>query len=239
MTTAAPASPNMLSVNVGGLNVNYDLGPSTATVASQAYSFLGNSFSNDSALLGNTIIGSQNFVSSFATPILQMAQQQQSFNDTVLPNMFNTLQSNNFTIGQEAIGAQTQSAAASIAASQAEAANAPKGGGGCYITTAICKSLGFADDCYILNTLRRFRDTFMVSDAERKAMVDQYYDSAPFMVELILARDDAAFFLRRLAAVYIMPAIRSIEEGDNFGALTLYRAMVLELRDIFRPILPE
>lgn len=238
MATSAGGGPaNLLAVNVGGVNLSYDLGPSNATVASQAYSFLNNSFSNDTNLLQGAITGANNLVSGLASPVIQMAQTQQQFNTTVLPSMFDQLNDQNYSLGLDAESTAQATAQASIAASTAEAANAPKGGGGgCYITTAVCESMGMPDDCKILTTLRRFRDTFMHGDESRTQLVREYYDSAPTLVEFILACEDASARLALLFTRYIKPAVEAIEAGDNFGALVLYKAMVADVKDCFRPI---
>lgn len=217
---------NMLSMNIGGVNVNYDIGPSTADIATQAYNFLGNSFNADSALVGNTIIGSQKFVSGFAQPVLQMAQQQEDFNTTVLPTMFGTLSAQNYSLGAQAIAAETSVANASVAASSAASKQASSGGGGCFITTAVCENLGLADDCEVLQKLRSFRDGFMQSSPNHKALVALYYTVAPAIVARIKARADSREFLNWLYGRFIVPACAAIDKGDNVDAFNLYTQML-------------
>ena len=98
-------------------------------------------------------------------------------------------------------------------------------GGGCYITTAICKMLGLPDDCYQLQTLRKFRDSYMQETPERIRMVQKYYAYAPDVVRHLTDTD-----LKVLLHDYLFPAIRAIEYGDNDRALFLYKQMYNEAR---------
>jgi hypothetical protein len=222
---------NVLSMNLGGVNVNFDMGPSTGDLATQAYNFLGNSFNADSALLGNTIIGSQNFVSGFAAPVLQMAQTQEDFNTQVLPSMFGTLSAQNYSLGSQAINAEAGVAQASVAASSAASANASSGGGGCFITTAVCERRGEKDDCETLTKLRGFRDTFMQETPQRKALVWLYYKTAPSLVRAIQHRADAGEYLDALFDKYIAPACAAIDRGENRDAFTLYTQMLFQVQE--------
>lgn len=221
---------NVLSMNLAGVNVNYDLGPSTADMATQAYNFLGNSFNADSALLGNTIIGSQNFVSGFAQPVLQMAQTQEDFNTQVLPSMFGTLSAQNYSLGSQAINAEANVAQASVESSAASAQAASSGGGGCFITTAVCSVLGESDDGPTLTKLRAFRDGYMQRNEYRRALVSLYYQTAPSLVEKIRQRQDAAHYLARLHRDYIAPACVALDKGCEVDAFTLYTQMFFDVK---------
>jgi hypothetical protein len=233
----AASTNNMLSVNLGGVNANFDLGPSTNAVASNAYNFLSNSFNTDANLLGNTILGSQNFLNGVTQPVLGMAENEEQVDSTTLPAMFTTLANQNFTLGGQAINADTQVAQASIASSTAAAAQANRnsgGGGFCYLTTICCDALGLADDCYVLRTLRSFRDGFMSATAERRAMIQEYYRDAPGLVDAIIAAYDYQQLCGRLFSVYIVEAVKCIEHGDFESALIVYRALVADVKETFR-----
>lgn len=218
---------NVLSMNLGGVNVNFDMGPSTGDLATQAYNFLGNSFNADSALLGNTIVGSQNFVSGFAAPVLQMAQTQQNFNTQVLPSMFGTLSAQNYSLGSQAIDAEASVAQASVAASSAASQQATSGGGGCFITTAVCEARGEPDDCPTLTKLRAFRDSYMQETRQRQDLVRLYYETAPKIVDRINAREDRQAFIEYLYCRFIVPACASIDFGNTQDAFNLYTQMIV------------
>lgn len=234
MSTAAGGSSNMLSMNVGGVSVNYDLGQSTSAVEAQGQQFIDSSFNEDSALLQGTISGSQNFLSSFATPVLQMAQNQQQFNTTTLPSLFSTLESDNYSVGSSAVSADQSVAEASIASSNAQAQAADNSGGGfCYITTAVCETFNLPDDCATLRTLREFRDGYMQETAQRREMVRDYYITAPAIVSSIrrMGEKAAKAVFLALYRMYIGPAVMAIRAGRNDRGFELYSEMVLKLRN--------
>jgi hypothetical protein len=222
---------NVLSLNLGGVNVNYDMGPSTGEATNDAYSFLGNSFNADSALLGNTIVGSQNFLSGFANPVLAMAQNKQSFNTQVLPSMFGTLSAQNFSLGSQAVQAEAGVAQASVAASSAASAQASSGGG-CFITTAVCQSIKEADDGPTLTTLRAFRDGYMQGNDSRKEMINVYYREAPKLIEKIKARPDHKEFFECLYLRYIKAACEAVRLGENELAFFIYSKMLYDIQQV-------
>lgn len=225
-TSGNPAtSGNVLSLNLNGVNLNYDLGPNVSTVANQAQSFVTSSFNADAALLNSAIIGGQNFLGNIANPVIAMAQDQQQFNTTQLPQMFTALANQNYTLGQSAVAAESQVAIADAAASNATAQSA-SGGGGCYITTAVCETLNLPDDCEPLRILRRYRDRYMKADPARRALVAEYYRTAPAIAAKIKTRKDSREFAERLYCEFIHPAIVSIRRGYYGRALTIYRALI-------------
>lgn len=218
------AGGNSLSMNLGGLNLNYDLGPAVSTVAQQAYSFVGSSFNTDAALLSNTIGDTQNFVSGFLNPILSGVPQQEAVNSQVLPQLYNNLLNANYNIGMSSIQADTANAQASIASSNASAA--ASNSGGCFITTAVCEALGLPDDCAELRLLREFRDTYMKENADRRALIKEYYAIAPAIVAAINARKDSREIYARMRHLFIEPAMHAIVDSRPSQALTYYKALV-------------
>jgi hypothetical protein len=231
-TSGNPAtSSNVLSLNLGGVNVNYDMGASTSDQAAAAYSFLDNSFSADNALVGNTIMGSQNFISGFAAPIAAMATTQQNFNTQVLPSMFGTLNAQNYSIGSQAVQAEAGVAQASVAASSASAASAQSSAGGlCFITTAVCEARNEADDGPTLTKLRAFRDSYMQDNPTRQALVRHYYNTAPSIVKHLWERSDAREYLSSLFERFIAPACAAIDARDYDRAFVLYTHLVFAAR---------
>lgn len=237
MTTTAPSTAmqiggtsgtgsGTLSMNLGGVNVNYDLGPSVSTLAAQSAAFLNNSWNNDAAFLGGAIVGANNLVAGLTAPLIQSAQTQMTFDNTQLPSMYQNLMNQNFNIGQGAIAAESQVAQASVAASQSAAQSA----GGCFITTAVCDSLGLPDDCETLRTLRRFRDEYLARSETGRAHIQEYYATAPKLCEKILARKDAKYYCASLYARFILPALLAIEWKLNENAFSIYRRMVIAVR---------
>ncbi len=217
-----------LSMNLGGINLNYDLGPSISTIAAQSAAFINNSWNNDAAFVGSAIYGANNLVSGLTQPLISSAQNQMQFDNTQLPTMYENLMNQNFTLGQGAINAEAQTANASINASRSAASSS---GGGCYITTAVCDSLGLPDDCHTLQTLRMFRDTYLEARAVRRAYIAEYYATAPKLCEKIRARADAKEYLRALYTRFILPALLNIEWKNYDTAFKVYRRMIYTVRE--------
>lgn len=220
----AGVDSNVLTMNLGGTTLNYDLGANTDTLAESAYSYLGNSFNADSNLLGNTIAGGQNFLSSFAAPL-------ENFNTQVLPTMFGTLSNQNYQLGTQAVNAESNVAEASIASSQASAREASSGGG-CFITTATCEVTGEGDDGPTLTALRLFRDRYMLGTPARRRLVALYYQEAPKMVAQIDAHPQRRELLETLAHVYIRAAREAIEAGEDAKAFVIYVKALCDLRAV-------
>ena len=55
-------------------------------------------------------------------------------------------------------------------------------GGGCYITTACVHAKGLSDNCYELQILRMYRDTWLINQKEGKALIGEYYRIAPIII---------------------------------------------------------
>lgn len=204
-----------------GFALNFDMGASPSAIASQAYDFLNQSFSTDQGFVNQAISGTQNFLAHQVNPILTADAAQINQNAGYIPKLYAGLTN----AGNAAIGAIQANTSAGIAAQQAETtasinASANAGGGGCYITTAVCETLGLGDDCTILQTLRKFRDDYCGGKPGLKV----YYATAPRIVSAINARSDARECYRQLLRRYILPACHMIEGGCNDAAYRIYRA---------------
>lgn len=102
---------------------------------------------------------------------------------------------------------------------------------GCYLTTMICKWLGYNDDNYYLNTLRKFRDNNMKTNKEYRPLL-VIYDVVGPVISDSLANDpngknvSLAFF-----NTYITKAVGAIEAEKEKMAIDIYRAMTEDLAD--------
>lgn len=214
----------------GGLNLNFDFGANTSALANGAYSFLNQSFANSNAFAGNAISGAQSFLSGIVSPVVQASSAQINQNTAVLPSLYQSL----FSLGGTAqnlsaqlvntsLGVQKAIGVASINASSADAQAADNSGGGCFITTAVCEYMGWADNCELLETLRKYRDEYMLADPERSKLVREYYDKAPGIVDALKKKPGANMVWRYILHAFLRPAYYKIMRGDHEGALTLYR----------------
>ena len=97
-----------------------------------------------------------------------------------------------------------------------------RGGAGnaedCFLTTAVVERRGEADDGPTLTALRGFRDGYMMETAERRALVEDYYRTAPAVVAAIPAdHADWGWIGER-----IDDAAAAVGKGDDDGAFAVY-----------------
>ena len=101
----------------------------------------------------------------------------------------------------------------------------------CYITTAVCESRGRPDDCYELELFRSYRDEYLLSTAEGTALVDEYYDIAPTIVNRIGRLPNSREIYDGIWDNYLSGCVRLIEKGENEACRDLYKDMVYDLKE--------
>jgi hypothetical protein len=90
--------------------------------------------------------------------------------------------------------------------------------GGCFITTATVGQFGWADDCRVLQMLRKFRDEHVPEDD-----IAKYYRIAPAIASRMGAED------AKTAWRYIKRAVKAIAAGNNVRAYRIYKNMICTL----------
>lgn len=106
-------------------------------------------------------------------------------------------------------------------------------GGGCFITTAVCRSVGLDDDCALLDAFRDFRDHWLAKQEVGPRLIERYYEIAPRIVHIIDTRPDATDQYKRLWTDHLATIYLLIEAGCREQALTHYSAMVAEVEASF------
>lgn len=101
----------------------------------------------------------------------------------------------------------------------------------CYITTAVCTTLGKGDDCYELNLLRNYRDVFLMSEPDGEEKISEYYNIAPTIVKRINKSENSAEVYQLVWEEYLNPCIHLIEENRNYDCKDLYYQMVRDLEE--------
>lgn len=98
---------------------------------------------------------------------------------------------------------------------------------GCFITTATCNYKGLPDNCHELETLRKFRDGYLIKTNDGLAMVEHYYSIAPAIAEKLTDTKDL-----EAAWQVICQCIKDIESQEYLSAVRKYSALVdhLELK---------
>ena len=105
----------------------------------------------------------------------------------------------------------------------------------CYITSAVCRAQGKADDCYELTAFRRFRDQVMLRSDNGRALVEEYYRLAPAIVTSVgLCQDEAAVY-NSVYQNYLLPCLTLLEQGDNTGCRDKYVEMVRYMEKAYLP----
>jgi hypothetical protein len=94
------------------------------------------------------------------------------------------------------------SVSSSESATSSGHSDAGVGGSECFLTTACTAAAGLPDDCPELRAMRELRDDYIVSFADGRANVREYYKFAPKIVAAVDARDDArAIWLETLRRI--------------------------------------
>ena len=99
------------------------------------------------------------------------------------------------------------------------------------MTTACCNHRGLSDDCEELQTMRTFRDEYLLKDPETAALVHEYYRIAPGIVTAVNARPDRDAIWEDVYT-RIRSIMESIKEGRSGQAIDDYRAMVLDCQAV-------
>jgi len=101
---------------------------------------------------------------------------------------------------------------------------------GCFLTTACVDIMGRPDDCFELNTLRYFRDNFILKEPGGELDVNEYYEMAPRLVSELSKRDDSIEIYRRIYTDLILKALNLIAAKRFHDAHALYKEYVLDLK---------
>lgn len=101
----------------------------------------------------------------------------------------------------------------------------------CYITTAVCESLGKSDDCYELTLLRNYRDGYLQNQPNGVEVIKKYYDIAPTIVKHINKSPDSENIYKKVWEKYLNPCIHCIEVEENEECMKLYTEMVETLEE--------
>ena len=95
---------------------------------------------------------------------------------------------------------------------------------GCFITTAVCNEFDSLDADIILNKFRSFRDNWLSSKQNGSALISQYYNEAPQILEKI----DLAKYRETMKYIwdtYLSRCLSMIENDENDQALEIYQEM--------------
>lgn len=95
----------------------------------------------------------------------------------------------------------------------------------CFITEAVT-SAGGQDNGEELNTLRWFRDNILMANPQGQALVQEYVEMAPMVVEAISMRPDALQLFQQIKSEFIDQAVAAVKSGNYKAALEIYAQMI-------------
>ena len=103
-----------------------------------------------------------------------------------------------------------------------------KDNGGCFITTIVCKKLGYEDNCDILETLRSLRENYLKKNEDGRTLLQEYDIIGPVISHEIDKRPVIVSIY--LTKKYLIPCYILIKQGLFDLAVDLYKSMVNVLR---------
>ena len=104
-----------------------------------------------------------------------------------------------------------------------------KSGGGCYITTIVCDILGYGDDVYELQVLRKFRDSVLQKDAKYKKILATYDIVGPQISSHLINEPNREGICKNLFENHIKKVCNLINNGKNEEAINEYMSMTNSL----------
>ena len=105
------------------------------------------------------------------------------------------------------------------------------GSSGCFLTTECCDFKGLPDNCRELETMRKFRDQYILKQSYGEEMIQGYYKEAPGIVEKIKKSDDSSSILE---ATYnsVLKIVDLVENEKNDEAVISYMLLLHKLSQI-------
>lgn len=101
--------------------------------------------------------------------------------------------------------------------------------GGCYITTATCEEFNKPDNCFELTELRKFRDNWLLKQSDGPQLIQEYYLTAPRIVDVINSQSNRKQIYRYIQDDYLTPCLEYIRNQENEKCKQLYIQMVRTL----------
>ena len=103
--------------------------------------------------------------------------------------------------------------------------------GGCFLTTATCRVMGYGDDCEVLQAYRNYRDTILANDIDGPDIITQYYKIAPEILRRIDRLSDPMAVYTKMWNEYLLPGYHLLHEKKYDDAKKLYIKLVTRLMD--------
>lgn len=103
----------------------------------------------------------------------------------------------------------------------------------CLVTTATLNVLGKGDDCEEMESLRAYRDNWLVNQLDGNQLIHQYYTAAPAIVEAINAQKNSEEIYLELWKEIVQPLLHLIKHEEFEKAKDFYRQQIVALQTKF------
>lgn len=203
----------------GGLNFDLPLS-AIAAFQNNAMSFTAANSDINKGFLANILNNQQSAISNVARISSGLSQSAIDTSRAISAQNADVAKQ----IATQSLEASKYAQSQQTARTQAET-TAAANSGGCYFTTAICEHWKMADDCDMLETMRKFRDEILLKNPETEALVQEYYERAPAIVEKINAMENADEVWEYVGQAYLKPGVMFCKMGQNKMALHCYKQL--------------
>ena len=101
--------------------------------------------------------------------------------------------------------------------------------GGCIVSTACIEAEGLNDDCMELETLRYFRDHYVINLPNGDSEISTYYKIAPSIVRTIKSLPDSKRILKDIYNSLVIPCVDLIKSYKFNAAFGLYKNQIQQI----------
>jgi len=102
----------------------------------------------------------------------------------------------------------------------------------CLVSSACVEAMSLSDNCFELNTLRKFRDSYLINIPNGNSEINNYYQIAPTIVNKIYQLQNPMEYLKITYHSLVLPCVRLIIEGKNEEAFSHYKREILRNKSV-------
>ena len=112
-----------------------------------------------------------------------------------------------------------------------QSSNAAGSSDDCFLTSACVRARGLPDDCWELQALREYRDSYLRNRPGGPEEIEEYYRIAPKIVEAVNARPDAREIWEKVYRQMVFVCVNLIQTGKFEKAHEAYRTYTMSLAE--------
>lgn len=101
----------------------------------------------------------------------------------------------------------------------------------CFITTAVCLTVGKPDNCEELSAMRLLRDGWLRNQPEGHTLIESYYKVAPDIVAAIDSSENRLEIYEMIYKRYIQPCVEKVKAEEFAEGAKIYMQMVNTLEE--------